>query len=411
MCDHVLLTPTDTLQFRGNRRFAAGVYGSALMPPWPSVFAGALRSAALIRRSIPFADFAAHRTADPAVVREIGAGPFAPGSFRIGGIALARSTALEPLSPEDVWLPLPADLVAFQHQEGLRALPREPVAITRTVDIGFPGSLHQLPGLLRLHSGRRLKPFDGCWISLAGLGAHLAGHPVPSEALVAPDALFITDSRLGIALDGRSRAAAPGLLYTTEEISLRSGLGFLIPVWGAEETLPRRGLAQLGGDARGVRVQAIELPPEARLGDRAVSAGPHFRIILATPGIFATTTGKPGWLPPGVEKDGDRYLLRHGGLTAELVAAAVGRPQVVSGWDLAKSQPKPALRTVPAGSVYWFRNRDPAQPDLSPLADWIREGWWAVDDVDPARRAEGFNSIWLGAWSPSDPTFLEPTEA
>ena len=161
----------------------------------------------------------------------------------------------------------------------------------------------------------------------------------------------------------------------------------------------------------GVQVQSVELPPEARLADRQIPAGPHFRIILATPGIFASTTGEPGWLPPGVEKDKDRFLLRQAGLTAELVAAAVGRPQVVSGWDLAKGGPKPALRAVPAGSVYWFRNLEPANADLSPLADWLREGWWPADDVDTARRAEGFNSIWLGAWSPSDPTFLEPTEA
>ena len=413
MCDHVLLTPADTLQFRGNRRFAAGVYGSALMPPWPSVFAGALRSAALTQRAVPFVEFMAHRTADAAVVREIGTGPLSPGTFRVGGIALARRSPSETMIlPEDVWLPLPADLVATEEQGTLRALPREPVAISATFEVGLPDSLLRLPGLPTVKGGLRLKPLGGCWISLAGLDAHLSGRPLPPGVLAAPEALYTTHSRLGIALDGRSRAAAPGLLYTSEEISLRSGLGFLIPVWGATETLPRQGLAQLGGDARGVRVQSVQLPPDVRLSDRQLPTGPHFRIILATPAIFASTTGKPGWLPPGVVEDPKgRFLLRRGGLTAELVAAALGRPQVVSGWDLAKGGPKPAVRAVPAGAVYWFRNLNPAQADLSPLADCLREGWWPADDVDTARRAEGFNSIWLGAWSPSDPKFLETTEA
>ena len=39
------LEPLDVLFLRGNQLFGeAGSYGEALMPPWPSVAAGAIRS-------------------------------------------------------------------------------------------------------------------------------------------------------------------------------------------------------------------------------------------------------------------------------------------------------------------------------------------------------------------------------
>ena len=41
----IFLEPLDVLYLRGNKLFAdAGAHGEALMPPWPSLAAGAIRS-------------------------------------------------------------------------------------------------------------------------------------------------------------------------------------------------------------------------------------------------------------------------------------------------------------------------------------------------------------------------------
>ena len=43
------ITPVDVLHLRGNRLFAEGGGARPVMPPWPSLFSGALRSQILTR--------------------------------------------------------------------------------------------------------------------------------------------------------------------------------------------------------------------------------------------------------------------------------------------------------------------------------------------------------------------------
>jgi CRISPR-associated protein Cmr3 len=78
----------------------------------------------------------------------------------------------------------------------------------------------------------------------------------------------------------------------------------------------------------------------------------------------------------------------------------VPRFDTVSGWDLARWQPKPALRAAPAGSVYWLDELDTTPEAFRKLA---ATGLWAEsgEDAKPesaSRRAEGFNRFWLAAW-------------
>ena len=65
---------------------------------------------------------------------------------------------------------------------------------------------------------------------------------------------------------------------------------------------------------------------------------------------------------------------------------------ILSGWDVARQQPKPALRAVPAGSVYWL---DDFQGDAAALDALATDGL-LLDDR--SRRAEGFNNCLLAAW-------------
>jgi CRISPR-associated protein Cmr3 len=52
----VFIEPLDVLMLRGNKLFGdPGSYGESLVPPWPSVAAGAIRSAVLAREGDAFA--------------------------------------------------------------------------------------------------------------------------------------------------------------------------------------------------------------------------------------------------------------------------------------------------------------------------------------------------------------------
>jgi hypothetical protein len=47
MSSYISFEPLDVLMLRGNRLFGGGVHGESHMPPWPSLFSGALASRAL----------------------------------------------------------------------------------------------------------------------------------------------------------------------------------------------------------------------------------------------------------------------------------------------------------------------------------------------------------------------------
>ena len=112
--------------------------------------------------------------------------------------------------------------------------------------------------------------------------------------------------------------------------------------------------------------------------------------MLTTPGLF-----KRGWLPTGVSAVDKAYSFDLHGVHARLAAAAVPRAEVVSGFDLASSQPKPAWRAAPAGSVYWLDEIDATAQSLGNLA---QAGLWPSELHDDVRRAEGFNRITLAAY-------------
>jgi CRISPR-associated protein Cmr3 len=109
--------------------------------------------------------------------------------------------------------------------------------------------------------------------------------------------------------------------------------------------------------------------------------------VLTTPGLLAQ-----GWRLPGVD---EAQRLAWPGLTARLACAAVARADVVSGWDLAGRQPKPAERVAPAGSVYWLDDLDTTPEALGKLAE---QGLWFDAEHNAQRRAEGFNRFTFAAW-------------
>jgi CRISPR-associated protein Cmr3 len=391
---YYFVEPIDVLMLRGNRSFGdAGEHGEALLPPWPSLFAGAFRSALLAHDATRLSRFASLARASDSDISEdersrrmrelLGDDLFAtlgtprrPGTFRIHWASLAtREGAVRAA------LPLPADL-ATQPDDKLLAL--QPASLPAAVR----GS-NRLPMTALLRSAKPVKQTGGRWLAGDEFDSYLRGHA--AGAARNADALYRRETRLGIALDSGSRTASDGALYTTEAITLAANTGFLIGIQGAPG-LADEGLLRLGGDGRGARWQRVEfeLPPAP-----AVAHGGRFRLLLTTPGIFSG-----GWLPEGVARDADGEHRLHGdGFAARLVCAAMARHEVVSGWDLAHWAPKTAQRVAPAGSVFWF---DRFEGDASKLAAWAEAGLWpnngALADESAQRRAEGFNNALLADW-------------
>ncbi|WP_297528234.1 type III-B CRISPR module-associated protein Cmr3 [Thiohalobacter sp.] len=373
------IEPMDVLFLRGNRLFGdAGSYGESMVPPWPSVAAGAIRTAILARDGADPAAFARgkHEHAHPTLGT-----PDAPGSFRITDFQLAwRGETGE--GPLERFYPLPADLVATREAQQeyitLRALsPWQPAA-----GIDCSMALERLPVMAQ---ASRSKPVTGLWLTSRGMQSWLDGRLPDASADLVPSArLWVHDERIGIGLQADTRRADDGKLFSMQAVAFSRGVGFLAEAEG--DGLDAGTALRFGGDGRGAVVDRAAAPaPEADV-DR-ILASRHCRLILATPGIFPG-----GWRLPGMDAAGAFELC---GVRGRVVAAAVNRAEVVSGWDLALREPKPARRAVPAGSVYWIEDLQATPDDLRKLA---AHGLWPETGYDARRRAEGFNRFLVASY-------------
>lgn len=399
MSTYYFVCPTDTLFVRGNQAFGdGGEHGTGLMPPPPSVFAGAMRSAMLGLDADVLAQFVSQgRVNDLRLAASLGT-PTQPGAFRLSWLSLAGLTNAK----VDALLPLPADLLWSGPAQGLATLhPRD-----LPPDVRSSGGL---PMRAVLATSKQVKAVGGCYLRLAGLRSHLAGQQPNVDDLVPTHRVHLKDPRLGIGLNTDSRTAADHEIYTTEghafnppgatdehgrDVPARyDRTGFLVGIAGADGLLPDYGHLRLGGDGRSADYRRIDFRPPSADGSLIAKHG-RFRLILQTPGLFG------GWLPPGCQRsEAGGHRLQGKGFSARLACAAVGRREVVSGWDLHQWAPKPAEAAAPAGSVYWF---DEFTGDIGKLADWVAGGLRGDTGATPStRHAEGFNQALLGLWSQS----------
>lgn len=369
---HRFIEPLDVLFLRGNKLFgAAGSYGESLVPPWPSVAAGALRSAMLAREGIDLAAFARGELPHPSLGT-----PKAPGPFTVTGFTLARR--LEDGQVESLH-PLPADLVAEDHTGTLTLRRMAPVQPADGLLSSAPLGLWPV-----LPQPERSKAASGCWLTQAGWAAYLGGGtPTAAQVLKTKD-LWALDERVGVGLNPELRRAADGQLFTVQAVAFRAGIGFLASVAGAQP--PSGGTLRLGGDGRAAAVHAARHQP-AQTDLAALARAGRARLVLTTPGLFPQ-----GWPLPGLGED---LVLEAPGFSARLVCAAVPRADVISGWNLAERAPKPAERIAPTGSVYWLAD---LQATPQALGNFAESGLWPAASHNGPRRAEGFNRFTWAAW-------------
>ncbi|MCX8097658.1 MAG: type III-B CRISPR module-associated protein Cmr3, partial [Casimicrobiaceae bacterium] len=234
------LEPLDVWSFRGNKLFGdAGSWGAALMPPPPSVVAGAVRSALLSRDRVDLGAFARGEVNH----WQLGT-PQAPGAFVLADLHPARKQAgcVEPL------FPLPADLVP---SDGAAPSALRPVRVHASLRSSAP-----LPMLPVLAQTVRSKPGKGRWLTAGGMQRWLAGQAPEAEQVEEDSMLWLTEERVGVALEAERRRAEDGKLFSLETVSCCPGVGLGVRVYGADLTPC---VVRLGGDGRGARLEPIAI--------------------------------------------------------------------------------------------------------------------------------------------------------
>ncbi len=394
MSTNLFIDPLDVLFMRGNKLFGdAGSYGESLVPPWPSVAAGAIRSALLVHRGYNLRRYSSGEVMqDP----ELGT-PSQPGTFVLERFHLAQR--FEDGRIETIHA-LPADLSVYASEDPNRVEVRRirPTPMNPALASSSPTSL-----LPVLPTSTRSKPQGGYWLSQSQWHNHLLGEHIEPDGLLRSSDLWHAEERIGIALDADKRRARDGQLFTAQAVTLRkaehgsqhqysadavSTVGFLAGMSGV--TLPKKLVLRFGGDGRAALARVETSVEQVGCDFRSLAQAGRCRMILTSPGVFAD-----GWMPTGTAGDGRELRFHLGGVRARLTCAAVPRAEVVSGFDLATRRPKPANRVAPVGSVYWLDDLD-ATPDA--LEKLVERGLWPDSVENTARRAEGFNRFTFAAY-------------
>jgi CRISPR-associated protein Cmr3 len=379
MTNSFFLEPVDVLYLRGNKLFGGpGDHGEALMPPWPSIAAGALRTQILSAHGgITFEEYREGKMPAGKVGDVLGV-PSNPGTFRLSFFSLARKEK----DAVSALFPLPADLSTSAGSVSSNFIKAS--KLNDKILSSFPMGL--MPALIQ---ETPTKPERGLWLNSIGLERYLKGLVFEKEGFVAVSELWERDPRLGIALSAGTRTAEKGRIYTTDAVAMKKNVGFLASLQGDQGLLPKQGVLRFGGDSRAaVFSECRAMIPEPDW--QQIEKTGRFKLVTATPGLFPK-----GWLLPGTDESSFEW--RWEGLKARLVLMSLYPNEVVSGWDLATRRPKPSAKAVPVGSAYWF---DRLEGPVDALKAITTNGLWDEETTRlfPQRRPEGFNNVLAACW-------------
>ena len=169
-----------------------------------------------------------------------------------------------------------------------------------------------------------------------------------------------------VTIDPDSQTAEPAMLFScdvTEPLGRASESDTSIREWGLAVAckLPgdehadqlAAGPILLGGRRRmatSEKVSADLFEAPAQLV-QAAQGRRGLRLLCVAPALF-----QRGWLPDGFERQGNEYIGNLPSIPGDVIlrAAIVPRPLHLSTWNMLKREPRPTLRLVAPGSVYFF---------------------------------------------------------
>ncbi|MBN1873211.1 MAG: type III-B CRISPR module-associated protein Cmr3 [Anaerolineae bacterium] len=324
----LFIEPADVWLFRDGRPFNRGSdhRAQSVFPPLPSVLQGVIRShyialnggiEAYLRRSLPDVEQVIGKPGCPA-----------PATFQLRGPLITKREKGQLMR----YIPLPYDLYRRDKQYEYLKPQIKPQVMT---DLDTKYQLLWHAEDFELEKADQ----DETWLDEQGLLAYLEGKPISASHVVKSDKLFHREPRIGIERDDMTRATRERMLYETEFIRPCENVGLYVEVDGLPDIgWQTTGVISMGGEGRFGRYERGVWSP---LPQGLPSA--KCKACLLTPTYF---TG--GWQP----QDWGQFFKG----APRCIAAAVNKPLMLGGYDLAQRQHKPAYRYAPGGSVYFLEN-------------------------------------------------------
>lgn len=357
----VFITPHDVWMFRDNKPFVAGqsFVARSLFPPTPQTAQGFLRTQYLDAKGIDLAKYG--RGDEPDATRAIGNTKHL-GELQVSGPFIARQTknGLERV------FRAPIDLTIQRKSE----TDPEIVSLGRMTLERANFQTSAFDGWRPLVSPDGHKPVEEGWLTESGLKHYLNGTLKGFKELLKDEALYTVEERPGLALDTHRRTNHKGHYYHAQFIRPNDDVGLLV---GSNITIFQQdtGLIAIGGESRFGIYQRLRQKFEPL---HTATSG-NLRVVLLTPAYFSG-----GWEP--ATHDWSKWVG-----SGRLVSAALGKPQLISGWDVANNRPKPLRHYLPAGSVFFFEG-----------AQWQGQRFTETPDDEPPFDAVGFGQVALGNW-------------
>jgi CRISPR-associated protein Cmr3 len=411
----LFIQSNDTLFFRAGRPFEAGtdVWIETVFPPFPHTVYGMLRTLiahkALTR---PDYDDLLSGIKDDSYKKLLGTKD-SIGTLSIQGPLLGHEWG----GSVEIFLPLPQDLFLLSGKKRDTHYLLQPKKNNQDLS-AFSDMSCQLKPLSfakDVEDSAFLEPVSDM-LSGPSLITYLKGECNSNTSYIRRHLRFerfLTEESSAIIARDDNLSAREGYLARPRHVRLQDGLSFenkglLIRLVGLnddqkkylEKYFNTSQIAQLGGEGRTVSVN-IGKPdlPKNRIDEmvnQIVDTG-RFRTVLTSPGYFPKTGFLPDFIGDNLEGDweidGKKRCVR-------LVSVVSGSARAIGGWDLARKRPRKVVKTVPAGSVFFFKIVNYEKKNdgewLTMLVQSSLPGTLPGGDEDYQKK--GFNTFFIGGW-------------
>ena len=373
------LEPLDTLFFRDSRPFDAGMdtFSESTLPS-PLAIYGAIGSYILGLSGTSLEDFIQQGDKVLGTYSDELNG----GKLQIKGIFMTQG--------EQLFLPVPANIFGYPEKS------ESPTMHSAKPDSEGKGDyLSNLPEglkplLIPQSQDQEFKQLSG-FIDMDTVTLYLDGKlDGINRRLWRRDDFLGSEPRYGTSIDGSLLTVREGFLYSSIHLRFKqelvangvnsTGLAVLI------DDIPqlKDGICSLGGERKkAIMRNGDSSAAEMRSGTALNEIVPkqRFLLYLVTPAILSS-----GW----------RLNLPEQFNNANLVGAAVNKPEYFSGWKRSASasgEPRKMRRMVPAGSVYFFEAPSWNDGDFRRTYDWLIE-----NSISDEYKAAGFGVAAMGVW-------------
>lgn len=370
---HFRFTAVDTLFFGDGRPFLAADEGlndaRSVFPPFPEVVAGALRVA--LARGSGWDGHGRFAQFDSALGEVLGHHRDDPGKLWTSEPVLVDVPSNNRIYPAPLHL----------------GLDDKDTPVLLAPDRAFKTDRGTMR-LLCSPDGEPVTSAEGFWLQAPDFGDILCGLP-PDVGVSGPlNELALAERRVGIARSPARRTPQRAQIYAVSEIRPRQSLALGVEASGLPTDLKSTDLALLGGFQRLAGLDEKNWQSAPPVPSELVNGG---RYVVVLTGPMRLEDGDPDWRHDrtnGAVGQLKVTLADHKTIEkiGPVVAAVVGRPVMIGGWDSESRSPLPMVPCLPAGSVFFIESDQP------PPTEPCRVG---------SRIAFGYGGCRIGAWPES----------